>query len=509
MLEHLKNAQNYTQTTNGAVAYKSTLDSVLDLFARGGAARNVSDRDVIALVDKAYATSKPHALATIFHLGDIRGGQGERRFFKLAINHIAKQDPDTMAMVMKLIPEYSRWDYLYELVGTRLESQMFALIKEQLTTDINSEHPSLLAKWLKSANASSATTKKLAVLTRTALGMSPKQYRLVLSTLRKKLNIIETAITTGDYDSINYKNVPSNAFKKYIAAFYRHDKEGIEAFTTKVETGEVKIRKQTTLYPHDLVEMSGGLYGFGWGDNKSATTEEKRTANMLWNNLPDYLEGTDESAIAVVDTSGSMNGLPIQVAVALGLYTAERLNGPFKNHFITFSGSPELQEVKGTDLANKVKNLSSAPWGGNTNLEAVFELILDTAVRNRVPQSEVPSKLLIISDMQFDSCVRTAGGRYGERGYGDSFMNKMRSKFEAAGYKLPQLMFWQVNATSSNFPMKADEQGGIMVSGFSPSILQYVLKGEFKTPVQGMLDTITSERYLPIFAALGVEVASK
>jgi hypothetical protein len=505
MVELLAKATNYTHTTNGAVAYEGTLNSVLDLFASGGAVRRVSEEDVIRMVDKAYSQNKYDALAVIFYLLDVREGQGERRFGKVALRHLAKQDPSTIEKVLPLIPEYSRWDMMYAFVGTQLQTKMFDIIAEQLQEDMDNEFPSLMAKWLKSENASNAETIRLGKITRQALNLTPKIYRKVLSQLRNRLNVVETLITTKNYDAINYKNIPSKALMKYTKAFYRNDEARITEFYTKVKSGEVKMREQTVVNPNELVRMTGGLDYYG-----RATQQDRDAADAIWNNLPDYMKDATGSVLSVVDTSGSMSGEPLEVAVALGIYTAERAKGPFKDHFITFSSKPKLQKVQGTDLYNKVKNLKDAEWQMNTNIEATFDLILNTAVRNRLPQSDLPSKLLIISDMQFDSCAMSgaeytgySGGYYGRNNFDEmSVLKKMKAKFAASGYELPQIMFWQVNATAGNFPMEATEAGSIMVSGFSPTILKYVLAGKFHSPVDGMFDVIHNDRYKPIYFAL-------
>lgn len=487
LLEAIKNENNVAHTWNGATVYKSTNSDLLDFFSHGGALRHADGSKAIDLFSRALAEDELSALRMAFYFRDVRGGQGQRQAFRDQIKWLANIRPELVRKNLKLIPEYGRWDDLYELVGTELEADMFAVIKEQLLEDMfnaGAENPvSIMAKWLKSENASSKVTKALGMKTRKALGMSSKEYRKVLSILRKAIDVTERKISANKWSDVEYQSVPSNAMMKYRKAFYRHDEDRYESFVNKVANGEAKVNA-ATLYPHEIVNKAIPSYF-----NDLNSTEIMALDNQ-WNALPDYVAGTEENAIAVVDVSGSMtcgrgNARPIDVAVALGLYMAERAEGPYKDHFITFSDRPELQKVKGKNISEKVHNMARADWSMSTNLESVFDLILDAAVKNNIPQSEMLDKLYIISDMQVN-CIGDHSG---------PFFDQMRKRYAKAGYELPLLVFWNVNAVADNQPMTIEEGGFVNVSGYSPSIFKNLMDGEIKEPVEFMMDVINSPRY--------------
>lgn len=483
LLSSMQNTNNVTQTENGAGAYKSTKSNVLDFFALGSALRNRPESEQVDIFASAWMENPQLALKAMFYARDVRGGQGQRGAFRAQLKYLATVAPLTVIGNIKHIPEYGRWDDLYELVDTPAESAAFEFMKEQLMQDMaNPEHPSLLAKWLKSENASSAKTKMLATKTRKAMNLGSSNYRKILSTLRARLNVIERQISAGEWDGIEYSHVPSQAMMKYRKAFAKHDETGFTKFINKVNKGEAKINSGT-LYPYEIIEKIK-VFDYYWGNN--APDIDPQVAQAMWDNLPDYVDGDEGSAIAVVDTSGSMSGTPINVAVSLGMYFAERSHGPFKDHFITFNTLPELMAITGNDIVSKVRHIGRAPWGGTTNLEAVFDLILTSAVENNVPESEMPKKIFIISDMQFN-CV-TGGSS-------NTLFKTMQKKYTQAGYEIPNVVFWNVDGRQSNQPVTMDERGTQLVSGFSPSIFTHIMGGAFETPYDLMLKVLNSDRY--------------
>lgn len=487
-LSGLENETNRTTTENGAAAFKSTKSSVLDFFASGSAMRGLGEHEHVSYFSNAWLENPELAFKCMFYARDVRGGQGQRDAFRNQLRYLSTLDSETLRANLKWIPVYGRWDDLYALFDTPLENDVLEMFKTQLMKDMgNPDTPSLLAKWLKSENASSPRTKQLAAKTRKYLKFSPAQYRKVLSTLRSTLNVVERDMSKSNWSEIQYPHVPSQAMMKYRNAFKRNDGSRFTDFVESVNRGEVKINSDT-LYPYQIVEKVGVFTGY-WGSRNTSTIDPK-LAQAMWDNLPDYVDGNDGNAIAVVDTSGSMNGDPINVAVSLGMYFAERNAGPFKDHFITFSDNPELQKIAGNDFVAKVRKIGQANWGGSTNLEATFDLILRTAVKNNVPAEDMPTKLFIISDMQFN-CVR--GGR------DETLYEAMRRKYQQAGYEAPQVVFWNVRATANpNQPATMDERGVQLVSGLSPSVFQYVMSGAFQTPYELMLDVLNSERYEPL-----------
>lgn len=492
MLTYLKEETNYTTTTNGAVANKSTLNGVLDFFSRAGQMRNASDKEVISLFTKALSEDKELAMKALFYIRDVRGGQGERKTFRTIIKYLANNHPELIASNANLISYYGRYDDVYELFDTQLEYLAIEMIRYQMLADSQVESPSLLGKWLKSENASSYETKRLARKTREGLGITPRQYRKILSDLRRKIKIVESKMSSNEWTSIEYDKLPSKAGMVYRNAFLAHDPEGYSEFIESLKKGEKKVNSGT-LFPYEIVSKYAGQSmvpnrnksGY-WNISYENTPENQEVLEAMWNSLPDYVNGSLQNALAVVDTSGSMRGLPADVALSLGLYLAERNKGAFHNHFITFSSTPELQKISGLTLGEKLANMSSADWGQSTNVEAVYRLILRTAVKNNLPQEELPSKLFIISDMQFDYMV--------EGGSDLTLHREMKKLYEANGYVLPEVVYWNVDS-HSNFPVTMNEVGTALVSGCSPSIFKNLLAGKDMTPMTMMLEVLNSERY--------------
>lgn len=492
MLNHLQNEFNKTTTANGAFAYKSTKSEVLDLFSLGGAFRNRSDQEVVQLFSKAYGENPTLALKTLFYLRDVLEGQGERRFFRLAIKHLAINNKESVVKNLHLIPHFGRYDDLMVLLETPVKGAVVELVREQLIKDVKSKNPSLLAKWMPSENASSYLTKKYAKILREGLGATPKEYRKLLSSLRGQINIVETKLSEKDYASIEYGKLPARAGLVYRQAFYRNDEVNYKAYLDSLTKGEAKINAKT-LYPYDIV--SKALQGFSgrnvYGYGRKLEAHEIQLLDAQWNALPDFIGERTENSIAVVDTSGSMQGDPMNVAISLGIYLAERNKGVFHNHFLTFNSKPSLEKIVGSNIVEKTRNLSNASWGGSTNIESVFQKLLDTAVSNNVPKEEMVKKVYIISDMQFNYCTKNASA---------SIFKTMEREFNEAGYDLPNLVFWHVNAFMSNTPFTMNEVGVQLVSGFSPSIFKQLLDSYGKTPYELMLDVIDSDRYKEVVA---------
>lgn len=482
MLHQLKNTTNQTITTNGDTAFHSTFDAVLDLFGKGGAMRRDKE-EFVRLFDKALAESAELAVKTLFYLRDVRGGQGERDVFRAGLRHLANVKGQKAEQLISLVAEYGRFDDLFVLFDTPLEKAMVSFVKEQLQQDIKGkeagENISLSAKWMPSENASSKETRALAKRFVKAFGQKPAEYRKMLVSLRNYIDIVESHLSNDDVQGIDYEKIPSKAHQQYREAFKRRDTERYDAYLTAVENGEKKVNA-STLYPYDIVHRAMN------------THEEDKTLDVLWNNLPDFTGGKKDNSLVVVDVSGSMQGYepnaPIKVAMGLGLYISERNEGLFHNHFLTFSERPQLVEVKGTTILNKIRNMAREDWGYNTNLQKTFKLILDTAVRNNLPKDEMVSRLIIVSDMQFDSAVEDSSGRV---------IDHAKKTFETAGYTFPEIIFWNV-AGHSTVPVTKNESGVALVSGASPSTLKAILACEDVSPVKLMLDVLLAERYAPV-----------
>lgn len=483
MLHALERTFNQTTTTNGAVAYKSTKSDVLDLFSQGGAMRGRSDKEIVTMFSKAFAEDATLAMKTLFYLRDIREGQGERNFFRLALKHLALHHEDALVKNLHLIPQFGRWDDMWLLLETSVKNNVIDLVATQLSADKDAENPSLLAKWMPSQNASSDITKRYATIFIRGFGVKPVSYRKLLSALRAKIGVLETKLTEGRYVDIAYDKIPSKAGMIYRGAFFRNDEERYKKFLDSLSKGEVKVNSGT-LYPNDIV---GKILGNGWSAPR-ITAQDIKLFNGQWENLPNFIGDKKEESLVMADVSGSMRGTPMNVSVALAMYIAERNEGLYHNHFMTFSERPELVKITGRNIVEKAVNISQAGWGYNTNLESALKTILNTAVQNNLSQEEMVKKLYIISDMQFDSAMR-----------GGNIFGNMKQEFSRYGYEMPNVVFWNVNA-HDNQPVTMNDMGVQLVSGYSPSILTQLLSADGKTPYDFMLEVIDSERYAEVTA---------
>ena len=481
MLKQLKEEANYTLTENLALTHKSTLSDCLDLFATIGALRNSQPDEIITRFMRAFTEDRDMAVKIAFYGRDVRGGLGERRTFRFILQWLAENSPSTVSKNLSLIPEYGRYDDLLALLGTKCEASALSLIASQLKSDIESESPSLLAKWLPSVNASCSETRQKALSVAKSLGMSLKDYRQTLSKLRAKLKIIENNLRTKDY-TFDYSKQPSKAMFKYRAAFSRNDGERYSEFLDNVSSGKATLHTGT-LAPYEIIQpiLDRGL-----------EADEIKAIDTTWNAQEDFTSG--ENALVVVDGSGSMYGgwsvSPISVSLSLGIYFAERNKGEFHNHFITFSMTPQLVEIKGANIYEKVRYCASFNEAANTNIQAVFELILSTAMKHKVPQSELPSTIYIISDMEFDYC--TANSDITNFDYAKKI-------FAEHGYTLPNVVFWNVDSRNTQQPVTMNEQGVALVSGASPRVFAMIKSGNL-SPMSFMLDVLNSERYRNITA---------
>jgi hypothetical protein len=475
-LQALNSELNTTTTENGAKAYISTESACLDLFGKIS-----SCRDDIKTAEKlfltAYKENPEAAVRILFYSRDIRGGQSERAIFRSLFAKLARTNPALTSNLIELVPYYGRWDDLLSLEGTPVWMVVLNYIKRQLDEDLKTEKPSLMAKWLPSINASSKDSKRLGRIIASHLGLSEREYRKTLTQLREKLRIVETLMCSKEWSSIQYDKLPSRASFMYRNAFKKHDEARYSDYLSRVEKGEAKINA-STLFPYDIVHKY--LYGGCSGD---------KTLELQWNALTNYMEGQQFNGLVVADVSGSMSGMPMSVSISLAMYIAERNCSPvWKDKFLTFSAHPTLQTIVGNNIEDKIQYLLRAEWQMNTDLNAVFRTILGAATAKKVPQDQMPQKLIIVSDMQFDECCRSNKRTNFEQ---------IQKMYRKAGYELPELIFWNVNSTS-NVPVKAHDSGTCLVSGCSPSILKYVLTGAIINPLESMNDVIFSERYEPV-----------
>lgn len=473
----LESQMNDTVTANGAKSYKSTLNKCLDLFGKIGACRGNIDQ-AQKLFAHAYAENAETATRILFWARDIRGGQGEREVFRNLFKYLVEENGEIGAKLVSLVPEYGRWDDLLVLENTSAWETVLNAIQAQLNLDRVSykagEPVSLLAKWLPSINASSKDSKRLGRKIATHLGLSEREYRKILSNLRTHINIVEKAMCSKEWSAIDYSKLPSRAAFMYRKAFQKQDGTRYAQYLSAVEKGEAKINA-STLYPYDIVDQY-----------LSKGARNDKTIDLQWEALPNYMEGREFNGLVVADVSGSMYGLPMAVSISLAMYIAERNTSPvWKDKFLTFSERPELQSIVGSTIGSRINNLSRAAWQMNTDLMAVFKTVLDAGVKNNVPAEDMPQKLIIVSDMQFDQCCRSNKRTNFEQ---------IQKLYRKAGYEMPQLVFWNVNSYG-NVPIKAHDTGTCLVSGCSPSILKSVLTDSVLTPVDTMNETVYTERY--------------
>ena len=493
----IKNETKWTRTENGAVALKTTDDALLDFFGTVGALRTADENRITSIFEASYQARPLETIITTFYARDIRGdeevqGLGERRVFRILLKYCALHHPEAIRPNLDLIGVYGRYDDLYELVGTPLEKEMWTAMKKQFEEDLENMAKgnaiSLLAKWIKTADASSPKTRALGKLTAQKLGYDVYNFKRIVRAMRKQIGIVETLMSAGKWDEIKYSEVPSRAMLIYRNAFRKHDEERFSQFAQKAVTGEEKINSGT-LYPYDIIgKYSSRSYwtsNYYSGDRLNPT--EENVLQAQWDQLPNYVEaGTN--AIVVADTSGSMTGRPMDTAVSLAIYFAQRNVGAYHNLWMNFSDRPSFQQIKGKTLKQILGNIDYSNWGNNTNCEAAFDLILNTAIKNHVPANEMPKSLIIISDMEFDYC--------GNRRW--DFYSNMRAKFAQYGYEIPTIIFWQVNSRHDVFHADKNRKGVILVSGSSAGTFKNLIGAIGKKPLDFVMDIVNSKRYEPI-----------
>lgn len=488
-IDNLETISNYHLTENGGLTHRTTRSAVYDLFALGGAYRVRSDADCILLFKKALEEDETLALKCLFYLRDCRGGQGERRFFRVCFKWLANEHPEAAARNLLNLSEYGRWDDLiYTCIDTLLEDDALAIIKEQLALDVQCKTPSLLAKWLPSENASSSETKRMGNIVRNYMGWTHKEYRKVLSTLRERINIVERLMSANRWDEIEFDKIPSRAGLIYKNAFARRD-----IIAKKYET--FAKDKNTTvnanvLYPYEVVAKAlAGCPLWEVFHKSDASDTDRAIIEKYWNNLPDYLNGADCKMMCVVDTSASMtwfggNAAPINIAIGLGMYCAERISGPFKDYYISFSRFPQLIHVEGVDFVDKVQRIYKTNLCENTDLVKTFEMLRKIALQS--DPDDIPTNIVVISDMEIDR-----GTIYSHQNQLLTEMETERKRWERDGLVFPHLTYWNVQARHDNV-LDLDENVSY-VSGFSPVLFESILSG--KTGWDLCLEKLLSKRY--------------
>lgn len=444
-------------TANGAVTHSTSLNYCVDMFFLAGASRNMSVEDIITVFEKARSENRDLAYRILFWARDARGGAGEKRFFQIIGAHCSDAYPEEWDQVAIHTPTFGYWKDVFKIEMPNENNLNWLSI--QLEENANSN---LLAKWFPRKGPWFAAMHKYKKMT-------PKSFRKYLV---GKTKVVETQMCNKQWSSIDYSAVPSVAMNTYRNTFVKKDYDRFDQFNNAVLDGTAKVNAGV-LFPHLLYQA------LHEGDDVTAVQAQ-------WQSLPNYMEGSEERILPVCDVSGSMYGLPMEVSVSLGLYISERNEGIFKDAFMTFSSTPTMEYVQGDTLVSRMRSIESSHWGMNTDLQATFKLILKSAVRDLVPVDQMPTKLLIISDMEFDRCGSSTN------------LDAIRKQYELNGYELPEVIFWNVNGRPGNVPAKCDEPGIGLVSGFSPAILTSILAGKGFTPVDLMLEAVNGERYASI-----------
>lgn len=463
LIKAMQNDNPMGFTANGAVTHTTTHNSCVDLFALGGASRG---KNITNLFNKAFSENEYVALRILLWIRDVRGGAGERQTFRDLFTYLIGNDLELAKRILLRVPEVGRWDDVLVAIGTPLQPEAVKLISAALN---DMGQSSLCAKWMPRQG-------KVAYALRKEFGMTPKGWRKMLVALS---NTVEQKMCAHDWQSIEYGKLPSKASAMYQNAFKRNDANRYSEYVEGLKKGTEKINAGA-IFPHDVVQ--------------SALKGDDTVATAQWKSLPDYMEGSEENVLPLVDVSysmssgvnGEMRGSGVtcmQVAISLGLYTSERMGGIFKDHFITFHERPQLLKVSGVSLLDRYKNVLGTSWGGSTDFQAAFQLILDAAVGNGLAQSEMPTVMLVMSDMEFNRAGRSTNNE------------AIKAKFASKGYELPKIVYWNLRGREGNQPVTVHDENVALVSGFSPAILKSVLSSKNVTPTDVMLEAISDSRY--------------
>lgn len=486
----LNNDSRKTFTENGATALNTTGHALLDLFATIGSLRERPQIEVERLFADAYNEDALNTTKCLFYARDIRGGLGERKTFRTLLRYAAFNHPEAVKHNIHLIGEYGRFDDLYCLIGTPLEKAMFTFIRAQLALDersMNENKPcSLLAKWLKTPDASSKETRRLGIITATSIGMSVYVFKRKLRALRKYIDIVERRMSLKEWNEIKYPAVPSRAMTLYRGAFAKHDEARFQAYLAAVTKGEAKINA-STLYPYDLIKKYlGDGYNYLCGRGKQHLTADA-TVEAQWKALPNYLTAP-ANALVIADVSGSMTSdaaRPLCSSIGLAIYFAERNTGAYHNLWMSFSGDSKVQRLRGETLAQKLASLDTQHWAMDTNLERAFQNVLDIARENNVPADEMVKSLIVISDMEINACCSSKW----------TFYDAMEERYRRAGYTIPNVVFWNVNSRHDVFHADATRRGVQLCSGQSAATFKVLMASVGMTPAEMMMSVLGSERY--------------
>lgn len=474
--------RSLTTTTNGAKTYSSSLNHNVDLFQRIGSARGVNLNDAF---DKAFAENPDLAVRMLLWTRDIRGGAGERLTFRNLLTYLESQSKyhAVLETIIAKIPEYGRWDDILVFRTEKFKNIAYGVYRDALLAGNGLAH-----KWAPREKSNTSVDRQIAKELIAFLGWTPKHYRKILVEGTK---VVETQMCAKNWDNINFEAVPSVATRRYTKAFAKNASESFKNHLINVLSGNAKINAGS-IFPYDVTSVAV---------NRNVSEVQIAVAEAQWNALPNYMNG--KRIVPVIDTSSSMDQIVpgtkfshMHMAITLGMYVAEKNTGAFKNVFFTFNSTPRLSQIRPGNLAERYQQIKGSDWGGSTNLNATFDLLLNHAIKNNVPNDEMPEIVIIPSDMQFDQA---------DRSYMTNYQN-IRNRFENAGYTIPKIVFWQMNGSKSGSPVRHDQHNVALISGFSPAIMKAVLSDEpleaevasdvvKDSPEETMLKALMDDRY--------------
>lgn len=496
----LDDKYNVSVTENGAIGYRTTTHPLLDLNFAVASLRSESEQKITKMFRSAFVEDPELAIKWLFYARDVRGGLGERRLFRVILEDLCFTYPEVADKILSLIPIYGRYDDLIQLATGewKYHDKVVDILKAQLESDLAQMEigrpVSLLAKWMPSVNAG-RNAREAALMIADSMRLTENQYRRKLSKLRKYIDLVESHMCAGDWSGIAYSKVPSRAALIYKDAFMKHDSDRYYEYITQVEKGSTKINAGT-LYPHDIVAR--------YSPSARVSCALDSTLEAMWKALPE-VDLAGKQMLVVRDGSGSMSWQNagkskvncLTVATALTIYFAERTTGEFKNKFITFSARPKLIDLLGCDtLHDKLIKTYAEDDCSNTDLYKVFTLILDTAVSANMDQSEMPENILIFSDMEFD------GHKFD---WDTRLFEVISDQYAQHGYKIPRLIFWNLNSRTETIPVIKNELGLALTSGYSVQASKMIMSGELD-PMKALEDILNADRYQPVSDALNKEV---
>lgn len=477
-------AATTTTTWNGAVSHASSGAARVDFFY--GALRGVEKERFVSLLSASYAENALHTLKMVAYIRDSRGGKSERQIGRWALEWLAGHHAPELSHNLKhYIGEYGRFDDPMAVMGSPVEKDALELLRTQLVADLATLNEgdekssiSLCAKWIPSEKK--ALDKKLKMNKKLSkhMGLSPAALRKVyLAPLREKLRIIERAMCANEWEKIDFSKVPSMAMHihgKPEHAFQRHLPEKFAAWKESLAKGEAKVNAKA-LFPHQVVSQYLNRH------------EVDELLEAQWKVMVEEAStmGSMKKTLVLSDVSGSMSGTPMEVSIALGLLVSSLALDEYKDLVLTFELQPQFHHVVGANLFGRVKNLSAAPWGGNTDFAAAFRAVLALAKKNSLSADQMPDRLIVVSDMQFDQADRNFETNH----------QVLKREFQAAGYAVPHLVFWNVNGSVKDVPVFSGEAKVSLVSGFSTAILKAVLSGLELNPLDTVLTAILEPRY--------------